>query len=79
MSATCHVSLQDYVVVSRKLEDLKPHPWNIKLYGDEPVDQELVRSIEESGLKENLVIGQLIPAGTGIRHYQAIRIKTSEQ
>ncbi len=26
------------------------------------------------GLKENLVIGQLIPAGTGIKHYQNIKI-----
>jgi len=30
------------------------------------------------GLKENLVIGQLIPAGTGIRNYQAVRIKNME-
>lgn len=56
MSATCYVSLQEYVVVFRKSKDLKPHPWNIKIYGNEPVDQELVRSIEESGLKEHLVI-----------------------
>ncbi|MGL4394412.1 MAG: DNA-directed RNA polymerase subunit beta' [Brevinema sp.] len=26
------------------------------------------------GLKENLVIGQLIPAGTGIKHYEGLRI-----
>ncbi len=29
------------------------------------------------GLKENLVIGQLIPAGTGIKNYLAIKIKTA--
>jgi DNA-directed RNA polymerase subunit beta' len=29
------------------------------------------------GLKENLVIGQLIPAGTGIKNYLAIKIKTT--
>ncbi len=27
------------------------------------------------GLKENLVIGQLIPAGTGIKNYQGVKIK----
>lgn len=26
------------------------------------------------GLKENLVIGQLIPAGTGIKHYDSLKI-----
>ena len=30
------------------------------------------------GLKENLVIGQLIPAGTGIKDYQFIKVKTQE-
>ncbi len=30
------------------------------------------------GLKENLVIGQLIPAGTGIKDYQTIKVKTLE-
>jgi DNA-directed RNA polymerase subunit beta' len=30
------------------------------------------------GLKENLVIGQLIPAGTGIRYYQNIKIKLAD-
>ncbi len=29
------------------------------------------------GLKENIVIGQLIPAGTGIKNYQTIKIKTT--
>jgi DNA-directed RNA polymerase subunit beta' len=30
------------------------------------------------GLKENLVIGQLIPAGTGIKDYQVIKVKNLE-
>lgn len=30
------------------------------------------------GLKENLVIGQLIPAGTGIKNYSSIRLKMGE-
>ena len=30
------------------------------------------------GLKENLVIGQLIPAGTGIKYYQGIKLRTNE-
>jgi DNA-directed RNA polymerase subunit beta' len=30
------------------------------------------------GLKENIVIGQLIPAGTGIKHYQSIKVKVNE-
>ncbi len=30
------------------------------------------------GLKENLVIGQLIPAGTGIKNYQVIRVRTHD-
>ena len=29
------------------------------------------------GLKENIIIGQLVPAGTGLRHYQDM-IVTSE-
>ena len=26
-----------------------------------------------TGLKENVIIGKLIPAGTGLRHYRSIR------
>jgi DNA-directed RNA polymerase subunit beta' len=28
------------------------------------------------GLKENIILGQLIPAGTGLRHYQQMQIKS---
>jgi DNA-directed RNA polymerase subunit beta' len=31
------------------------------------------------GLKENLIIGQLIPAGTGIKNYQYIKLRMSEE
>ncbi len=31
------------------------------------------------GLKENLVVGQLVPAGTGIRTYQNIKLKIKEK
>jgi hypothetical protein len=27
-------------------------------------------------LKENIILGQLIPAGTGLRHYQEMTIKS---
>ncbi len=64
MSATYHVSIQKSVnmpdksqnIIKRDLKDLKSHPSNIKIYGDEPVDLDLMESIRERGLKENLVI-----------------------
>jgi len=31
------------------------------------------------GLKENVIIGQLIPAGTGLERYRSIRIKEKEE
>lgn len=43
-------------IIKRDLKDLKSHPSNIKIYGDEPVDLDLMESIRERGLKENLVI-----------------------
>ncbi|MDD2447515.1 MAG: hypothetical protein PHY91_07500, partial [Tissierellia bacterium] len=30
------------------------------------------------GLKENVIIGQLIPAGTGMKRYMNVNIKTDE-
>jgi len=39
----------------------------------------LRRAVDKlEGLKENLVVGQLVPAGTGIRNYQNIKIKLKE-
>ena len=31
------------------------------------------------GLKENVIIGHLIPAGTGVEHFRAIRVKCAKQ
>ena len=31
------------------------------------------------GLKENVIIGKLIPAGTGLRRYRAVRLSTDNQ
>ena len=31
------------------------------------------------GLKENVIIGQLIPAGTGMRYYRNVKLNTDEQ
>ena len=31
------------------------------------------------GLKENVIIGQLIPAGTGLRRYRDVRLDTDER
>jgi DNA-directed RNA polymerase subunit beta' len=31
------------------------------------------------GLKENVIIGQLIPAGTGLERYRSIRIREKEE
>jgi len=31
------------------------------------------------GLKENVIIGHLIPAGTGLERYRSIRIKEKEE
>ena len=31
------------------------------------------------GLKENVIIGKLIPAGTGMQKYQSIQINTEEE
>ena len=31
------------------------------------------------GLKENVIIGKLIPTGTGLRRYQDIRINTENE
>lgn len=39
-----------------KTADLKPHPLNEKLYGAEPVDAELLASIESNGILEPLLV-----------------------
>ena len=31
------------------------------------------------GLKENVIIGKLIPAGTGLKKYRSLRINTESQ
>ena len=31
------------------------------------------------GLKENVIIGKLIPTGTGLRRYQDIKINTEDE
>ena len=36
----------------------------------------MVRLIHLIGLKENVIIGKLIPAGTGLKRYQDIKIDT---
>jgi len=34
-------------IIVRDPKDLKPHTWNIKFYGNEPVDQELAKSMQK--------------------------------
>lgn len=31
------------------------------------------------GLKENVIIGRLIPAGTGLEHYRSVQLKEEEK
>ena len=52
--------------------DLKPHPINEKIYGKEPVDQELVKSIKKIGLLEMLVIKQDGTVISGHRRLKAV-------
>ena len=40
----------------RPAKELRPHPANKSIYGDEPVDQDLVESIRKFGVKEAIVI-----------------------
>jgi len=37
------------------------------------------RSDSLIGLKENVIIGKLIPAGTGINKYRAVRVEPTEE
>ena len=52
--------------------DLKPHPINEKIYGKEPVDQELVKSIKKIGLLEMLVIKEDGTVISGHRRLKAV-------
>ena len=52
--------------------DLKPHPLNEKIYGEEPVDPELAKSIEKIGLLEKLVIKNDGTVISGHRRLKAI-------
>lgn len=79
MSATCHVSLYnpdksfEHIISTRDPKDLKPNPCNIRIYGTEPVDIDLMENIKDCGLKENLVIR---PEGTlisGHRRWKALK------
>lgn len=58
----------------RKLKptELKPHPLNKLLYGEEDVDMDLVKSIEEQGLLENLVVKEDGTIISGHRRWRAV-------
>ena len=60
--------------MSRRMDpmDLKPHPINEKIYGKEPVDQELVKSIKKIGLLEMLVIKEDGTVISGHRRLKAV-------
>ncbi|KAF5071327.1 hypothetical protein DSECCO2_213100 [anaerobic digester metagenome] len=56
----------------RPARDLKPHPANREIYGDEPVDQDLVESIRKHGLKEALVVTEDGTIISGHRRWRAV-------
>lgn len=58
----------------RKLKptELKPHSLNKLLYGEEDVDKELVESIKEHGLLENLVVKEDGTIISGHRRWRAV-------
>jgi len=53
-------------------KDLKPHPLNEEIYGKEPVDPELVKSIKKIGLLEMLVIKEDGTVISGHRRLKAV-------
>jgi len=55
-----------------KPTELKPHPLNKFLYGEEDVDMELVKSIKENGLLENLVVKEDGTIISGHRRWRAV-------
>lgn len=53
-------------------EDLKPHPVNVALYGEEEVDKKLVESILQKGLVEPLIINLNNEILSGHRRWLAV-------
>ena len=59
--------------MKKKINDLKEHPLNIKIYGNENVDNDLVESIKNNGLLVPLTVKKDGTIISGHRRYKALK------
>lgn len=59
--------------VMKSPADLKPHPENIKIYGDEKPDEKLIESIKENGILEMVIITETGTIISGHRRWLAAK------
>ena len=60
--------------VIKKTSELKPHPFNMLVYGNEIVDEKLLNSIKEKGLLEPIVIKDDNTIISGHRRVEALKV-----
>ncbi|MDD4972325.1 MAG: DUF5131 family protein [Paludibacter sp.] len=59
--------------VMKSPDQLKPHPENIKIYGDETPDEKLIESVRENGILEMLIITESDTIISGHRRWLAAK------
>ena len=67
------ISSDEFSNVIKHPRELKPHPLNIEIYGEENVDADLVKSIKLKGILEPLVIKEDNTILSGHRRWKAAK------